>query len=117
MQLPEEISSADIVIATTAAPHLINREMLEPICNERRKDMLLIDLGVPRNIDESVRKIKDVRLYNIDDLEPVIKRTIRDRAIEAEKAEKIVQKKIILSGPHAMPEMDGPSLCELSFSE
>lgn len=89
--LPHEVFTADIVIAATAAPHIINREMIEALLSAGRKELLLIDLGVPRNIEEAVRQIKGVRLYNIDDLSSVINQTIRNRQFEAEKAERIIQ--------------------------
>lgn len=95
--LPHEVFSADIVIAATAAPHIINREMIEALLLARRTELLCIDLGVPRNIDETVRGLSRLRLYNIDDLAPIIDQTIRTRALEAAKAEKIIQGELALA--------------------
>lgn len=92
--LPQEIMCADIVIAATTAPHIVNRAMIEALLNARQTQLLLIDLGVPRNIDETIQGLKGVRLYNIDDLALVIDQTIRNRSIEAQKAEEIIQDEI-----------------------
>lgn len=89
--LPKEVFGADIVIAATAAPHIVSREMVEALLLVRRKGLLLIDLGVPRNVEETVRQLEKARLYNIDDLAPVIDQTLRNRKLEAEKAEAIIE--------------------------
>lgn len=94
--LPRELLSADIVIAATAAPHMVNREMIEALLSGRRDELILVDLGVPRNIDETARGLKGARLFNIDDLSPVIERTIRDRGLESKKAEEIIRDEVAM---------------------
>ncbi|MBF0531968.1 MAG: glutamyl-tRNA reductase [Candidatus Omnitrophica bacterium] len=127
VDLPREVAAADIVVAATTAPHLINRSMLEYICQGRQKELLLIDLGVPRNIDAAARAMSGVRLYNIDDLAPVIEQTIRDRAVEARKAQAIVSREILAARRQTSNPARGAAgiaaapagekfLCELSFS-
>jgi glutamyl-tRNA reductase len=56
--------------------------------------MLCIDLGVPRNIDESVRHVIGVRLYNIDDLKPIVEEVILNRTYEAQKAEIMIRSEV-----------------------
>ncbi len=93
--LKREISMADIVITATASvDYVITRKMLEEILRQRRKGLLLIDLGVPRNIEDSVRRIEGVRLYNIDDLKPIVEEAICNRMAEAEKAEEIIKERV-----------------------
>lgn len=102
--LSGEIASSDIVIAATAAPgYLLDRDVVGAALKARRTKLLLVDLGVPRNIDEAVRNMKKAELYNIDDLAPIIEETIRNRRLEAEKAEEIIQSEMAC-------------LCERSFS-
>lgn len=94
--LPQEIFRADIIIAATAAPHIINRAMIESLLQADKRQLLLIDLGVPRNIEEGARDIPMLRLYNIDDLVPFIQESMRNRSIEAFKAEEIIHNEITL---------------------
>lgn len=94
--LPQEILNADIIIAATQAPHIINCEMIQALFRLRQRGVLLIDLGVPRNIDETVRNIPMVKLYNIDDLAPLIAETMRYRNLEALKAEEIIDKEMVM---------------------
>ncbi|MBF0521963.1 MAG: glutamyl-tRNA reductase [Candidatus Omnitrophica bacterium] len=116
VNLPTEMLTADIVIAATSAPHLIGEEMVKGFLKGRQKGILFIDLGVPRNVEETVRGIDGVRLYNIDDLAPVIDRTMLNREIEAVKAEKIIQRELALVVQKAAHETAAVPLCEPSFS-
>jgi len=90
--LEAELLNVDIVVAATASDrYLIDRAMIEKAVSETGRGMLCIDLGVPRNIDESVRRIRGVRLYNIDDLKPIVEEVIRNRTYEARKAEIMIR--------------------------
>lgn len=91
----DELVKADIVIAATAAiEYLITKDMVEKALGKRGRSMLLVDMGVPRNIEESAGRCKGARLYNVDDLGLLIKETMRNRACEAEKAEEIVMEEM-----------------------
>lgn len=88
--LRRELSRADIVItATSAVKYIITHDMVRDIF-KKKSEILLIDLGVPRNIEDSVKDIKGVRLYNVDDLGCIIDDTILTRELEAGKAEALI---------------------------
>ncbi len=90
---PDELVNADIVIASTAAPHfIVRKEMLQPIIKRRRgKPLFLIDIAVPRDIDPHVEELDNVFLYNIDDLQAVVQEEGAQRLAEAQRAETIAQ--------------------------
>jgi glutamyl-tRNA reductase len=48
--------------------------------------MLLIDLSVPRNIEEEIKNIEQIYLFSIDDIEKITQDNLGQREIEAEKA-------------------------------
>ncbi len=89
---PEELRRADIVIASTSAPHpIINRETLAPILRKRRGNpLILIDIAVPRDIDPDVLSLDNVFLYNIDDLQGVVAQEAQGRRGEVDRAEAIL---------------------------
>ncbi|MGH7377683.1 MAG: glutamyl-tRNA reductase, partial [Candidatus Methylomirabilales bacterium] len=66
-QFKEEVLSADIVIASTAAPHpILTRADVEQIIRARRqRPLFLIDIAVPRDIAADVNAIDNVYLYDI----------------------------------------------------
>ena len=87
-KLHKHLEDADIVIAsaTTDIP-LIGKGAVENALRIRRnKPMLLIDLSVPRNIEEEIKNIEQVYLFSIDDIEKITQYNLGQREIEAEKA-------------------------------
>ena len=66
---------------------LIGKGAVENALRVRRnKPMLLIDLSVPRNIEEEIKNIEQVYLFSIDDIEKITQDNLGQREIEAEKA-------------------------------
>jgi len=89
---PDELRRADIVIASTAAPHpIITRATLAPVLRKRRGNpLILIDIAVPRDIDTDVMSLDNVFLYNIDDLQAVVAQEAQGRQSEVGRAETIL---------------------------
>ena len=95
-QFLDEMTRADIVISSTAAPHpILRREMLAPVMKKRRgKPLFLIDIALPRDIDPDVNGLDNVYLRNIDDLQEYMAQDTRARASEVAQAEQIVATEI-----------------------
>jgi glutamyl-tRNA reductase len=68
--------------------------MQRVISARRNKPMFLIDIAVPRNIEPSVNDLDNVFLYDIDDLQEVVNSNLRERAKEADHAEKMVAEEV-----------------------
>lgn len=81
----ERIADADILIASTLAPKvLIHPDQVKSWMRLRHeKPLFLIDIAVPRNIDEAVQKIDNVYLYNIDDLKDIADKNLALRESQA----------------------------------
>jgi len=90
--LPE----VDIVIASSAAPHFIlTRDTMKTVMTRRRnRPMFFIDIAVRRNIEASVNEIDGVFLYDIDDLDRVVKSNLSSRRNVAEQAEEIIDEEV-----------------------
>ena len=90
--LHDELEITDIVIAssTTELP-LIGKGAIENALKARKnKPILLIDLGVPRNIEDEIKSIEQAYLFSIDDIEKITQENYGQRTIEAEKAMNII---------------------------
>ena len=90
--LHNQIQISDIVIAsaTTEIP-LIGKGAVENALSIRKnKPILIIDLGVPRNVEDEIRNIEQVYLFSIDDVEKITQENFGQRSIEAEKAMNII---------------------------
>jgi len=67
--VPRLLAKADIAITSTGAhQHLVTPDMLAG----RQEPLVIIDLGLPRDVDPSVADLPNVRLYNVDQLDEVI---------------------------------------------
>jgi glutamyl-tRNA reductase len=91
--LGEELARADVALASIASERpLLDRELLERAMASRAgRPLLLIDLGVPRNVDPEANRLHDVYLYDLDDLEEIAERGRTGRSAEIPRAERIVE--------------------------
>ncbi|MEA1894085.1 MAG: glutamyl-tRNA reductase [Euryarchaeota archaeon] len=91
----EYIAGSDVVISATSAPHaVITTEMLRQIMKKREnhnRDLLLIDIATPRDIEEGVSDLPDVKLYNIDGLKAISDGNLQKRMQEVGRVEKIIE--------------------------
>lgn len=85
------LAEADIVVASTAAPHpVIGAAMVRAAVQKRATPMVLIDLAVPRDVDPQAAGIDDAYLYNLDHLERVVAANLALRREEVAAAEALV---------------------------
>ena len=88
--LPRLLSEVDLVVSCTSAPHqLVSAEVLVDAVQRRSgRELVAIDLAVPRDFDPAARAVEGVRLYDLDDLEGELRFTAgrRSAAIPAAAA-------------------------------
>jgi glutamyl-tRNA reductase len=94
--LPEQLALADIVLCSTSSPHpIVGREELELVMARRGEEpLLLIDIAVPRDVEESCGEVAGVSLYDIDDLQANVARNVSTRAEEIPRASEIIEEEI-----------------------
>ncbi|MEM4702825.1 MAG: glutamyl-tRNA reductase [Archaeoglobaceae archaeon] len=94
-KLPEFLKVCDVVISATSAPHIvITRESVEEAMKERDKKLVIIDIALPRDVEDSVKFIPNVELFTIDDLREISERNLQQRLCEVKKAEEIIEKEL-----------------------
>ena len=95
-QLGALIQSTDILVTSINSPlPIIGKGLIEQAMRERKnKPMLLIDLGVPRNIEDQVRDLEYAYLFTIEDIELVTQENLEERSFEAIKAKNLIQRRI-----------------------
>ena len=92
-EISELLKQVDIVVAAThSKEYLITINQVSQALNARQyKNLLMIDISTPRNIDTEIHKIQEVFLYDIDHLENVISENLEKRKGEIPTAELIIQ--------------------------
>lgn len=90
------VADADIVItATGAASHILSKDQVRSATRARRaRPLFLIDIAVPRDVDPSAGDIEEVFLYNIDDLQAIVRENLERRGTEIGQAEQIIDEEV-----------------------
>ena len=60
----------------------------------RGRQLFIIDIAVPRDVEPGVGELSQVFLYDIDDLKAIVKENLTRRATEVERAETIVRQEV-----------------------
>lgn len=91
-QIPEVLAQVDIIITSTASPlPILGKGSLETALKKRKyKSMFLLDLAIPRDIEEEAGKLPNIFLYTLDDLKNEISENLAERKKSAREAEKII---------------------------
>ncbi len=82
-----EIQKADVLVVATGAQNpTVDSEILK-----LKKPLLILDLSIPKNVNEDVKINKDVTLVHLDDLSQVTDETIEKRKEHIPAAEQIIE--------------------------
>ena len=93
-EIPERLNEADIVVSSTNSQlPLLGKGAVERALKARKhKPMLLIDLAVPRDIEQEVGQVPDAFLCSIDDISDVIEDSQKSREEAAQQAHSIIER-------------------------
>lgn len=86
-ELTTEIHQSDILIVATGAQHpTITKELIHT-----SKDLLILDLSIPKNVDENVTELSNVKLMHMDHLSKITDDTLERRKKFIPQAEAIIE--------------------------
>jgi len=94
--LAKELETANIVVTCAGAPHrILDFHKVEGAMKNRPDiPLVVIDIAVPRNVEPEVGNIRNVFLYNIDDLTGIADLNRKRRENEIHRAEEIVMDEV-----------------------
>ena len=94
------IQTTDILVTSVnSLLPIIGKGLIEDAMKVRaNKPMLLIDLGVPRNVEDQVRDLEYAYLFTIEDIELVTQENLDERSVEALKAKQLIKDRIKVFG-------------------
>ena len=85
--LQEEIRQADILIVATGAQHpTITKELIY-----NKKDLLILDLSIPKNVCDEVKQLPGVSVIHLDDLSLMTDQTLERRKASLPEARAIIK--------------------------
>jgi glutamyl-tRNA reductase len=88
----DALTDTDIVVSSTGCPQtILHREEIQKVMSARRnRPLFLIDIAVPRDIDPEVQSLENVYLYDIDDLDALVRENLRHREAELTRCRAII---------------------------
>jgi glutamyl-tRNA reductase len=91
------LGSSDIVITATGAadPVLTRARVADAMRSRRDRPLFIIDIAVPRDVEPAVGGLDQVFLYNIDDLQTIVRENLARRSGELARADAIVDEEVI----------------------
>ncbi len=92
----EELLTTNIVVTCAGAPHwILSVDQVKQTIEKRPElPLVTIDIAVPRNVEPAVSQIRNVFLYNIDDLTELSNVNRKQRENEIQKVTQIVAEEL-----------------------
>ena len=92
-ELAVGLADADVAVtATGASSVVVSRELVQNVMRQRpHRPLFIIDIAVPRDVEPSAGDLEQVFVYNIDDLQQIVKDNLAKRGAELSRAEAIVE--------------------------
>ncbi|MBF4985101.1 glutamyl-tRNA reductase [Nonlabens mediterrranea] len=85
-QLEEEIAQSDIIIVATGAQKpTVSKQIIHT-----NKPLLIMDLSIPKNVDDNVTELDNVQLIHLDELSKVTHKTLENRENFIPQAQSII---------------------------
>ena len=82
-----ELQKTDVVVVATGAQ---NPTIDKAILN-LKKPLLILDLSIPKNVNENVKDLEHVTLVHLDDLSQITDETLENRKLHIPAAEEIIE--------------------------
>lgn len=113
-ELPSLLSAADLLFVATGAKHpVVHAADLERRTTPTRRDLVALDLAVPRNVDPSVRTLPGIRLFNLDDLQELRCPAAGEPSIAVAEAGRIIGEELKRLEGSLRARLSAPHLAEL----
>jgi glutamyl-tRNA reductase len=95
-KLVDLLAEADVVISSTGAREpILTKPLFKKVTKARRyRQIVVIDIAVPRDAEPVIGEMENVFLYDIDDLEKVVASNLAERGKAADQAGKIVEHEV-----------------------
>ena len=92
VELNERLAQFDVIVTCTASTlPIIGKGTLERVVKQRKHaPVLIVDLGVPRDVEPEASTLDDVFLYSVDDLAEIVKDNLQIRREAVVQAEQMI---------------------------
>ena len=95
-RLDQAITDADVVVVSTGARQpVVRAEAVRRILKSRRgRPLFFVDVALPRNVESTVHELDGAYVYDIDDLEAIVREGVEARRESVERATNVVAEEL-----------------------
>jgi glutamyl-tRNA reductase len=83
-----------LITCITSHKPIITESIFKTLCNGDTRTKIVIDMGIPFNVDKSVYKLKDVKSVTLEDLNKMSKENLNERKEHIKSARAIILKSL-----------------------
>jgi glutamyl-tRNA reductase len=114
-ELEQRLEAADVLLVATASarPVVSAAQLLRAAAVRDGRELLVMDLAVPRNVEPSSRGIPGVRLLDLDDLQRLCCPAAGSASTALAEAEGVIEDELIRLGLALRGRVAAPRLAEL----
>ena len=94
-ELPSVVAESDVVFTAVESGGPVLTASALAAASTRPGGLLVVDLGMPRNVDPQAAALDGVTLLDMDDLRLAVTRAVGERRAEAERAQAIVAQELV----------------------
>ncbi len=94
-QVHDHLAGIDVLVAATSARlEILDRDSVQRFTAGRHRQLLIVDAGIPRNVDPAVAELPQVRLLNLDALDLEQEHALFARRQEVPRVEAILTQEL-----------------------
>jgi glutamyl-tRNA reductase len=114
-QLEQKLEGADLLVVATASVHPVvtGAELAQVAARRGDRELFVVDLGVPRNVDPAARATAAVQLFDLDDLERLCCPAVGTAPAALADAERIIDDELARLGLSLRGRLAAQKLAEL----
>jgi glutamyl-tRNA reductase len=114
-ELEQKLEGADLLVVATASarPVVCAGELGRVVARRSARELFVIDLGVPRNVEPSVRDLPSLQLFDLDDLQRLCCPAAGTASAALGEAEQVIDDELARLGLSLRGRVVAPRLAEL----
>jgi glutamyl-tRNA reductase len=114
LELEGSLTGADLLlVATASARPVVTFLQLSRAAERRNRELVVMDLAVPRNVEPSARTIKQIRLFDLDDLQRLCCPAAGAASAALAEADHVIDEELVRLGLALRGRVVAPRLAEL----
>ena len=114
-ELEPRLRSADLLLVATAGarPVVSAAQLANARAGQTGRELFVLDLSVPRNVEAAARAVAGVHLFDLDDLQRLCCPAAGSPSAALEEAERVIEDELMRLGLSLRGKLVAPKLAEL----